>query len=138
MRGVGPWCHPVKLVLRLPGNQVKVLLTEPAVCNLQFNLLLVSPSLSLHLKIVHLNVGDGVVPHIVQVVLHHNVHPLHQVFVVDLQVYIALKETKNLLYPMFFLLTCFDIKILACPSSPRAELTRAVKIIGIKGDMVEV
>ena len=40
VRGVGPWCHPVKLVLSLASNQVKVLLTEPAVRNLIYVLLI--------------------------------------------------------------------------------------------------
>ena len=35
-------------------------------------------------------------------------------------------------------LTCFEINILACPSSPRAEATKAVKNIGTRGDMMEL
>ena len=34
--------------------------------------------------------------------------------------------------------TCFEINILACPSSPRAEATKAVKNIGTRGDMMEL
>ena len=93
-------------------------------------------------QITYLNIGGGVVSHVVQVVLHHNVHTLHQVLVVDLHVYRALKimlfSSEIAQFLKWFFLTCFDIKILAWPSSARAELARAVKIIGIRGDMMEV
>ena len=32
--GVGAWCNPIQLVLRLSGDQVEVLLAEPIVCHL--------------------------------------------------------------------------------------------------------
>ena len=71
---VGPWCHPVKLVLRLTSDQVKVLLAEPAVRNL---ILISFNSLHTFIIILNLNVGGSVVSHIVHVVLHHDVHPFH-------------------------------------------------------------
>ena len=39
VRRIGPWCHPIQLVFRLTSHQVKVLLTESTVCNLQYILL---------------------------------------------------------------------------------------------------